>query len=250
MAKPKISTILFILSIVFLLIIVAAVSNAYNQEKTTREAKEQELAKVQSERDDLEQELDKTKAEKKEVEDKLAAMDEEVKTLTSGLDKEKKLRISLVDEVNARKKDIDNLKKELDKTKKEKGTFMAELVKIKQDYESNQDLLAQVRSAKEALEEKVKDLVAKREVQLEKIEVKAGPVSGEVLAINKEYNFVVISKGAKDGISVGRVFEVMRNSKTIGKVEVEKVYDEMSAATIVSEPKDKPIKKGDAVKSI
>ena len=59
-------------------------------------------------------------------------------------------------------------------------------------------------------------------------------LEGKVLVINKDYSFVVINLGNKDGINVGNVFSIYHNNKYVGDVKVEKVHDSMAAAGVVS----------------
>ena len=64
--------------------------------------------------------------------------------------------------------------------------------------------------------------------------------------VNKDYNFVVISMGSKDGIMVGNEFSIYHNGAYAGDVKVEKVHDSMSAAGFVTADKTK-ISEGDRV---
>lgn len=71
-------------------------------------------------------------------------------------------------------------------------------------------------------------------------------LSGEVLVLNKEYNFAVISLGNKDGVTVGQEFSVSHNAQYIGDIKIEKVHEAMSAAGFIADIKDK-ISVGDKV---
>lgn len=70
---------------------------------------------------------------------------------------------------------------------------------------------------------------------------------GSVLVVNKDYNFVVINLGAREGIKAGSVFSVFHNDKYIGDVKVEKVHESMSAAGFVSSNIKEKIFEGDKV---
>ncbi len=70
---------------------------------------------------------------------------------------------------------------------------------------------------------------------------------GKVLVVNRDYNFVVINLGSKDGVGIGNEFSIYRNDKYIGVVKVEKVHDSMAAAGFgPNDLKDK-INEGDKV---
>ena len=71
--------------------------------------------------------------------------------------------------------------------------------------------------------------------------------TAQVLTVNRKFNFVVVNVGLKDNLKVGDALLVQRDSKTVGQVTIEKIYDNFSAATITKEPKDAPFKEGDKV---
>ena len=70
----------------------------------------------------------------------------------------------------------------------------------------------------------------------------------QVLSVNRKFNFVVIGLGIKDGIQMGDTLEISRQEKVIGNAQVEKLYENFSAATIVHEDKEAPIKEGDSIR--
>lgn len=69
----------------------------------------------------------------------------------------------------------------------------------------------------------------------------------QVMTINRKFNFVVINIGLKDKLKMGDRLRVERDGKSIATVEVEKLYDSFSAATIIEEKSNKPIQEGDSV---
>ncbi|HXV28209.1 MAG TPA: hypothetical protein VD913_04510 [bacterium] len=72
----------------------------------------------------------------------------------------------------------------------------------------------------------------------------------QIMTVNRKFNFVVVNVGLQDQIKMGDKLGVMRNQKNVATIQVEKVYDRFSAAAIVEESKDTPIKEGDAVRKI
>jgi len=70
---------------------------------------------------------------------------------------------------------------------------------------------------------------------------------GKVLVVNKDYNFIVINLGNKDGVGMGDVFSVYHSDKYIGDVKVEKVHDSMAAAGLVSGEAKGKVYEGDKV---
>jgi len=65
--------------------------------------------------------------------------------------------------------------------------------------------------------------------------------------VNKEYNFVVMNLGSRDGVTAGSEFSLYHNNQHVGDVKIEKVHDAMSAAGFLApETKDK-VSEGDRV---
>ena len=75
----------------------------------------------------------------------------------------------------------------------------------------------------------------------------ARSLDGKVLVVNKDYNFLVVNLGAKEGVNVGDVFSVYHNNKYAGDVKVEKVHDAMSAAGFTSADMANKVSEGDRV---
>ncbi len=73
----------------------------------------------------------------------------------------------------------------------------------------------------------------------------ARPIEGKVLAVRPEVNLVMLSVGSQDGVKKGYRFTVYRGEQYIGKVEVEKVFDDMASARILVDWTKQPIKEND-----
>jgi regulator of replication initiation timing len=74
--------------------------------------------------------------------------------------------------------------------------------------------------------------------------------TGQVVVVNREFEFVVINLGRQHGLEVGQEFEVVRDQDVLGLVKVEKVYDELSAAAILPASKTHAIREGDTVRAL
>jgi hypothetical protein len=131
--------------------------------------------------------------------------------------------------------------------------------------------LADLERAKQQLETKVMELSQQPPqptVELEKVLVtnappttpgggvvwpvsaSAGLGDGQVIVVNREYDFIVMNLGKNHGLSIGQEFQIVRGSEVLGRVKVEKVYDELSAAAILPESKKSTIKEGDTVRPL
>lgn len=61
--------------------------------------------------------------------------------------------------------------------------------------------------------------------------VKAG-IEGEIVAINKEFEFVVVSLGRRHGVQEGTRLLIFRGQRPVGRATVEMAHEGISAATI------------------
>lgn len=77
--------------------------------------------------------------------------------------------------------------------------------------------------------------------------VPAAPREPEVLTVNRKFNFIVVNLGQKDGLKLGDEIPILRDGKSIGKVQVERIFPDFAAATILQENKQGEIREGDAV---
>jgi hypothetical protein len=78
-------------------------------------------------------------------------------------------------------------------------------------------------------------------------QVAASSFEGMVLVVNKDYNFVVLNMGSKDGVRIGDVFSIYHSNKYIGDVKVDKVHDSMAAAGFLSVDLKDKVSEGDKV---
>lgn len=70
----------------------------------------------------------------------------------------------------------------------------------------------------------------------------------QVLSVNRQFNFVVVNAGIHDRVKIGDTLRVEQNGKLIGRVQVEKLYENFSACTILEENKPAQIREGDLVR--
>ncbi|MDI6796588.1 MAG: hypothetical protein QMD09_06580 [Desulfatibacillaceae bacterium] len=86
-------------------------------------------------------------------------------------------------------------------------------------------------------------------IELDKIVIASRPgLTGKVLALDKEHNFVVVDLGRTNELELGDVLSVYRQEQFIGKVQVEKIEENSSAAVILQEWQNVEFKDNDIVK--
>jgi cell shape-determining protein MreC len=147
-------------------------------------------------------------------------------------------------------------------------TLAADLEKTASDVEAASKVperLTEVTADKKEIEEeleKVRNEKAKLEIELQKrtgtipgavdvgeVRVQTGKrFAGKVLVVNRRYDFVVIDLGKDHGMETGVVLILHRGRQFLGKVQVEKVYERMSAATLMADWMQDNPEVGDGVK--
>ena len=135
----------------------------------------------------------------------------------------------------------------------QRDEFKARTEKSGSDMAALREQVTKLNEQKQSLEQKAKDLEAKVGAS-----GAAGTADGatapevskepRILTINRQFNFVVVNLGVKDGLSVGNELTIERGGKEIGKVQVEKLYENFSAATILSETSELLFQEGDSVR--
>lgn len=188
---------------------------------------------------------------------------------------------SLQDQVAQYKAVIDRMREQISGSAEERKQFKKEFednekeisnlqAKMKELESRNQKMTAeteaikkQLASANEEISSKAEELTSAREqltqtqTQLVAAETTidtagagaaAAASSPVVLSVNRKYNFAVVNLGKKEGLKIGDQLNVFREGKPVAVVEVEKLYDSFSAATIVKETKDNQVNEGDEIR--
>jgi uncharacterized protein YlxW (UPF0749 family) len=239
------------------------------QEREKRQAKERELVLVLAERDDLRAQLEETSEAKSRVESELSRVRKELETSLEHLAKATAAQEALSRSVEDRQKEIDRLAKDMAQMQSERRELTAQLADLKSERETLQQRLSDAEAAKADLESKVMELSNQPTVELDKVLVTGsapvpGPegttlpvaavsstaVSGQVVVVNREYDFIVMNLGKNHGLSIGQEIQVVRGAEVLGRVKVEKVYDELAAAAILPESQKDSIREGDSVKAL
>ncbi len=89
-------------------------------------------------------------------------------------------------------------------------------------------------------------VVRPQQTETPSVQASIGTLTGKILAINKDTNFVIIDLGEEAGINVGDSFQVYRDAKSIASIEVIQTRRNIAACDIKKETL--PIKVGDAIR--
>ncbi|MCK9555359.1 hypothetical protein M0R36_06055 [bacterium] len=202
-------------------------------------------------------ELGETKNSLAKVKEDLTNKIEEAKKLATDLQVEKKekdrLQVELDKQIEKAQKLVEELEKEREKTKQieqKLANISGELETLTAGKDEMVEKVRKLEEEKMALKKRLQEISATAEgsVPLEPIYVRAEKkVSGEVIAVNDTYNFVIVNVGSAEGLNKGDELIISRDKALVGKVRVEKLKDDMAVANIMPEWLQKPIKEGDDV---
>ena len=246
---------LAILCVVFLVFSMVSFTGLQS-EKNHRVATENTLKGLESDKEDLQKQVDEQKKLKADLETQLSdlkgkytSLQDKAEKLASQIAEERKSKEDALAKLDDKNKEVEEAKTNWDNEKTSHAALQDQFDKLQKEYASVQDQLKNIQATNQNLSKQVDDLQAKKEVELDKIVVKPGvEAEGKVLVVNKEFNFIVVAAGNNKGITPGVTFGVYRDGKLVAKAQVEKVYETMSAANIMPDGGD--IKEGDIAKAM
>jgi len=242
------------------------------RERDLRLQRESELHSLRIEKEELEQQVVNVQEAKEQVESDLGRAKTQLDQMTGQLADEREAKAALVKSIDERQREIDRLGKDAEQLRSDRDQLTEQVTKLKGQQQELQAQLTQVQQAKSDLETRLTELVDQPTVELDRVVVtdpsmagssdmlplgalqpagsQISSVQGQVIVINREYDFVVINMGRNQGLQIGQEFQVFRGERALGRVKVEKIYDELSAAAILPETDKDALREGDLVKAI
>lgn len=199
-----------------------------------------------------EKQLIDTTIEKDEITEEL----EEIKTAKAKIELELALKTK---ELQGYREQVSMVSVERGVLEDEKSNLAEKSAVVQQSYLSLQKDFEQLQQAKEILEAKLKDVMGSS-VRLKTIivepeegfeapmkEAVKETTEGEVLAVNREYEFLVISIGLNSGLSGDSDVSVYRDSELIAVAKIEKLYEHIAAVVVENKKQLMRVKPGDTI---
>ncbi len=252
------------LAVVGLGLAVGALVVLHRQDQARLQAREKELRAAMSENRELSSKVDELQQAKAQMEEQLTKAQQDLTQAKEGLAHASTAEKQLRTDLDAREQELTRVRDELKQAQSSSQQTTSQLSSLQGERDQLKRQLADLDKAKADLESKIMELTSHPTVELEKVRVTneptdpatALPISatgssdGQVVVVNREYDFIVMNLGKNQGLSVGQQFQVVRNNQVLGTVKVEKIYDELSAATILPNSQKDSIREGDTVKAM
>lgn len=183
--------------------------------------------------DSLSAELVREKKEKRNIEKELDGLRKEYLALSLQLRTLNETKVSLEKKL----KETDDSRKELDIRLSDLNTALdskiLEIEQVKQQLEAVSKGETGIGSAKAKESVELPPIVVRSYEKPQAPTLQKYPESsGKVLAVNREHNFIVIDLGEEHGVRPGKLFNVFRDNKKIGTVEVIQARRSIAACDI------------------
>lgn len=206
------------------------VEKKYKDLEVVKEKVKTELEEKKKEAKDLAMQLAKEKQKRKKLEKKLKNAEKKINTLNLEVKKYKEASNKIDERVN-------RMADRLEKQDTDKQALLSRLKKAQKDRDEAQAELKKYKSG-----DKSKYSLAQITISEQK------QYAGVVLNVNERFNFCIVSIGKEDEIVPGIKLVIHRGSKLIAKIEIERVFDKMSSAKIISITKNEKIQVEDKVR--
>jgi hypothetical protein len=224
----------------------------FQKNNDTTNFSEQVMREVQESKTILEESLLKQEGEVATKEKFLDREKEKFIELSRKLSEKVNETLILKDSLRKKKKIETKVDAEMKKEKEKRQKLLEEIDLLKEDNRKLRSRLEQIKKAPaiSTLTQGSLPLVREQNKEQESFNrSKPRRSEGVVLSMNPRYNFVVVALGSDDGVELGAVLNVFRKGDLIGRLRVEKLYEQMSSAVILQETfKQGTLAKGDQVR--
>lgn len=255
------------LLVLLLVLLAGAAFFAYTQyesnqkERSLRNQAEQELQAKLNELSEKESQFQSLQKNQKTAEDalnqkiqslqySLVDYDQKIRDLNTQMEALKAENDSLKTESQTKDRKINDLSKRVQELTRQKKEAEDRLSGLADSAASTQTVAAETAAAPMGaygIREDKKSMPIDT-VQLGKIVVqKNSGRAAQIIHTNPIYNFIIVDAGQLEGIRKGQILNIVRDSRIIGKVIVEKIRPNASAAVILPEFSVKDFQVGDQV---
>ena len=204
----------------------------------------QKLASVRYE------ELDTTYGDLKKTKDDLTATKDELATTKGELDTANQQIATLNQtiaqkdtEIAEGKAQVETLNQQVAGLQSQITDLNGQVTRIQEEKNELNDKIAEMNQDIKGLEQELAE--ARQDTSIE-AHMKKG-LAGQIVVVNKDWNFVVVDVGSDAGALINGVFLVHRADKLIGKIRVSSVSRNLALAEIINDWQTTPFREGDKI---
>ncbi|NQT89629.1 MAG: hypothetical protein HQ558_00035 [Candidatus Omnitrophica bacterium] len=214
------------------------------QEKVSKKKSAKDLSAAEKERDYLQKKIAQSKEAAAALEAELVRNKKQVKTISD--------KISQINSNTSQSKaKAEQTKKNIELLSNNISEVASGAVGIKEQFTMLQKTKAALKKHLASYRKDKKRESVAAEAGLEGIQQGIIPLrpilTGEILTINNEFNFIVVDLGSDDGTEEGMILDIVRDDGILGQAKVETVRTNISAAALSDKELITKIRSGDKV---
>lgn len=222
---------------------------AYTRSQATRLSEETAKRREAGEQvKDLEKDLSAQLSEVNRIKNNLSEVTSDRDALRGEVNSLQATQVQIKTQLETARAYRDELEKRL---KAEKDTVSELRQSLREDREKQKELFGKIETLldeKMSLQEKLVNLKNGKTAAVEMPEMvvrdaTTSSLSGTILAVNDQYDFVVFNRGENDGVTAGSPFSVFDGGKKVGEVIARRIFPEMTVADINTDYTHRPLKK-------
>mgnify|MGYP000851690795 CR=1 FL=1 len=191
--------------------------------------------------DNISIDLVREKNDKKFVNEQFDKIKEENLALRGQVKELGAMKIVLEKSISRLQEDKAEIEKKLAQSETVIQNRLDDVLKLKEDINERLDP-----ASKTQQEVMLPPIIVNGSPSAAKIDSPGINVSGEIISVNQENNFVIVSLGQKSGINIGDLLSVYRGDAYVGEIEIIQVRTDISAADIKKQ--SMPFQAGDTIK--
>jgi peptidoglycan hydrolase CwlO-like protein len=193
-------------------------------------------------------EHEQTKAELAQTKDELAQTREELAATKTQLEQARLQITQLTDQLAQKEAELAQARSEIDQLKQEKAGLETQIAQLNTEIKTRDDKIADMTDRITGLNQEVQELQA---IVYGPDAIKLGFVpkglTGRILVVNQDWNFVVLNIGSNDRLVSGAPMLIYRDDKLVGKVLVTACTKTLSIAEVQKDWTQSPVQEGDFV---
>ena len=243
---PKVKVVILI--VIFVLLFISAVAGfmLFNNEYQKSQSLEKQLEEVSKAKEKIEKDLQLGKEKTKKLDQLLEGTKDKMRILSAQINDGETLNKDL-------RNQLDSLNSKFQAEASEKSNLEKKVSRLQGDLENFLIRFKELEQEKKDLQLKLDQHAGNIELEPIIIEPQAEEdtvitkLSGNIIKINREYEFAVVNIGQEQDVEEGDIFSVYNVGRYIGDIEIEKAHPAMSAAKFLPNLEIDVVRESDTV---